>query len=211
MDKNSVVKASALLLAVSAIVVAVTWALVSLTDSRVTDAAGVVQAIVTATAICAGGFFAAFKLQIFRDFQPHLTISNAVSHRLIGESYVHIDITTTLHNSSKVKMELREGFFRLQQIAPISDEDVGALYAQVFVNRETEDIQWPTLNDIPLNWDKGILIVEPGETHQEIFEFIVSTDVESVIIQIYFYNPNSSTPEGWGATTVYDIIKLSSD
>lgn len=210
MDKNSVVKASALLLAVSAIVVAVTWALVTLTDSSVKDAAGVVQAIVTATAICAGGFFAAFKLQIFRDFQPHLTISNAVSHRRIGESYVHIDITTTLHNSSKVKMELREGFFLLQQIAPALDQDIETLYAQVFVYGETKDIQWPTLDDISLNWDKGILIVEPGEAHQEIFEFIVSTDVESVIIHIYFYNPYSSSPEGWGTTTVYDIIKPSS-
>ena len=96
------------------------------------DKVVIVQSVITSAAILIGGAFALFKLQLFRDFQPHLTISNAVSHRHIGESYVHIDVTATLHNSSKVKMELREGFFRLQQIAPILDEDIETLYAQVF-------------------------------------------------------------------------------
>ena len=36
-----------------------------------------------------------------------------------------------------------------------------------------------------------MLIVEPGESHQEIYEFIVSKDVESVLIDVYFYKPRS--------------------
>ena len=173
------------------------------------DKVVIVQSVITSAAILVGGAFALFKLQLFRDFQPHLTISNAVSHRRIGESYVHIDVTATLHNSSKVKMELREGFFRLQQVAPAIDEEVEALYAQVFWDQEHSYLQWPTLDDARRDWDKGMLIVEPGESHQETYEFIVSRDVESVIIHTYFYNPYSSSPEGWGATTVHDIISTS--
>ena len=173
------------------------------------DKVVIVQSVITSAAILIGGAFALFKLQLFRDFQPHMTISNAVSHRRIGESYVHIDVTATLHNSSKVKMELREGFFRLQQIAPILDEDIETLYAQVFEDQEHSYLQWRTLDDARRDWDKGMLIVEPGESHQETYEFIVKRDVESVIIHTYFYNPYSSSPEGWAATTVHDIIPSS--
>ena len=82
------------------------------------------QAAVTALAIIVGGVLAYRRLQIFRTFEPHLTITNRVSHRLLGNSYFHIAVTATLHNSSRVKMEFREAFFLLQRITPTSDEGV---------------------------------------------------------------------------------------
>ena len=81
-------------------------------------------------------------------------------------------------------MELREAFFRVQKIAPVSDEEVEALYAdyaQAFEKGEYKNMQWETLDEIPLTWDKDVVIVEPGEMHQETCEFIVPRDVESAI------------------------------
>ncbi len=148
--------------------------------------------------------------QVFRESEPHLTITNKVSHRPIGGSYVHIAVTAILHNSSKVKMEFRKAFFLLQQISPLSDEEIETLYAQVFRDREYDNLQWPTLDEAPRTWEKDVLIVEPGELHQETCEFVVLADIESVMIYTYFYNSrfsqSSSTPEGWSATTVYDIM-----
>ena len=179
--------------------------------ARVKDTLGVMQAVVTTLAIVLGGVFAAYKWQIFRESEPHLTISHEVSQRRIGESYVNIAVTAMLHNSSRVHLELSEGFFRLQQVAPASDEDVETLYAQVFVDEEYVDIQWPVLEEVPRTWGRGELIVEPGETHPETFEFIVSSAVEAVNIYTYFYNstfsPGAQTAEGWGATTVHDMIE----
>lgn len=170
---------------------------------------GIAQAFVTVFAIIAGGVFAAYKWQVFRESEPHLTITNSVSHRLIGDSYVHLAVMATLHNGSRVKMEFREAFFLLQQIGPVSDKDVDALYAQysqAFEEEENESIQWPTLDEVPLTWDKDVLIVEPGESHQETCEFIVSREVQSVIIYTYFYNSRvPQVPQGWGATAIHDI------
>ena len=179
--------------------------------SRAKDLAGVVQAGITFVAIIVGGVVAFLKLQVFRDFEPHLTISNWISHRLVGTKYVHIAVTAVLHNSSKVKVEIRRGFFRLQQLAPVSDEEVERLYDQVFVDEAYDYIQWPALYEIPRTWSKGEILVEPGESHHESCEFIVTTDVESVIIYTYFYNSgyaqaSSETSEGWGVTSVYDIL-----
>ena len=179
--------------------------------TRAKDVAGIVQAAVTAVAIAAGGVFAFYKLQIFRDFEPHLNVSNSISHRRVATKYVHVAVIATLHNSSRVEVELRRGFFRLQQLAPISDEGVESLYAQVFIDAEKEYLQWPILEEVPRVWDEGELIVEPGESHSETYEFIVEMGIESVIIYTYFYNPqhsrHSRTAEGWHATTIYDIIR----
>lgn len=177
---------------------------------EVKDIAAIIQSSVTALAIVVGGTFALYKLQVLRTFEPHLTISHEVSHRPIGDSYVHIDVAAILHNGSKVQIELRKAFFLLQQIAPIDDEDIESMYAGVFVDRDHGNLRWPTLDGVDRAWNKGELIVEPGESHPETYEFIVSMDVESVIIYTYFHNPaisrSASAPEGWAATTVHDII-----
>ncbi len=177
------------------------------------DLVEIVQLFVVASAIVIGGVFATYKLQIFRDFEPHLTISQEVSHRYVGDSYVHVETTATLHNSSRVKIEIREGLFRLQQIAPTSDEEVVELYAQVFMDEESKHLQWPTLEEVDRNWAANELIVEPGESHQETYEFIVSKDATSIMVYAYFHNSRfpKSPAEGWGATTVHDILKGTSN
>ena len=207
------------LIAVALILVAVALLYLILVDEWSSSGtfqrwADIFQSIVMALAIIFGGIFALLKLQAFRDFDPHLTISHMVSHRLVGDSYIHIDVKATLHNSSKVQIDLNRGFFRLQHIAPLSDQEVEKLYSQVFNDQEYEEMQWPTLDKVERAWDKGELIVEPGESHPETYEFIMLKDVEAVLIYTYFYNSRFAigkrTAQGWHATTVHDIFKTGS-
>ena len=109
-----------------ALVVVVVLALLAVGHLAVDFALSGIQSAITSVAIVVGGAFALFKLQVFRTFEPHLTITQEVSHRPVGDSYVHIVVTATLHNSSRVRVDLREGLFRLQQIQPILDEEVRA-------------------------------------------------------------------------------------
>ena len=150
------------------------------------------QAVATVVLICVGGIFAYQRLQIFRTFEPHLTITHKVSHRHISDSHTHIAVTATLRNSSKVQVELRGGLFRLQKIAPLFDETIKTLHAQVFIDKEQENIQWPTLDEVPRTWKKNVLIVEPGESHPETYEFIMPRGVaDSVLIYTYLYDCDS--------------------
>lgn len=180
----------------------------NLTDMK--DLTGVFQSAVTIVAIVVGGVFAWFKLQAFRDFEPHLTVTHEVHHRAISPNYVHIDVTATLHNSSRVKIELQEADFAIQWIAPASDELVLELYDEVFDDGLEDYLQWPTIDEGRRDWNSGELLVEPGESHHETYEFLVSRDVEVVLVYTYFRNPryssSSRSAEGWGASTVYDIV-----
>ncbi len=67
------------------------------------------QPFVTIIAIAVGGIIAIFKFQLFRDSEPHLTISHSITHRPISDSYVHIAVTAHLKNSSRVEVEILEG------------------------------------------------------------------------------------------------------
>ena len=181
---------------------------------RAKDVAGTIQSFVTVVAIVIGAYFAYSRLQIFRTFEPHVTISHKVSHRRLSDSYVHIDATAILHNNSKVQIGLQRGFSRLQGVSPVSDEEAESLYARTFDDREDDNLQWPVLQDLQRVWGKSELVVEPGESHEETFEFVIrESDYKSVLIYTYFYNPryrkNADSAEGWAATTVYDIVEES--
>ena len=177
---------------------------------RIKDVVSIIQAFVWAFLLLAGGVFAYRKLQLFRDFEPHLTVTQSVASRPVGESYVHLSVITTLHNSSKVKVEIRNGFFRIHQIQPLSDGDVEYLYDQSFNAGEHSEIDWPVLDEVTRRLGAGELVVEPGEYHHEPCEFIVSKEVASVMVYSYFYNEAhseaSSSAQGWTATTFYDIV-----
>ena len=170
------------------------------------DPARIVQAVVIAVATIMTAYIAQDRLQIFRTFEPHLTIEQQVSHRHIGESYIHIGVTAILRNNSKVKVEVRDAIFRLSKIAPIQDYDIEKLYTEAFVDNAFRHIQWEVLYNAPRTWIENEFVVEPNETHRESFEFIISDDIRSVLVYTYFRNLRSqNSVDGWGVTTFYDI------
>ena len=191
------------------------WDLASIWGKEGSNYSAVLRSAVYSLAILVAGAVAIYKLQVFRDLEPHLTISQAVSHRSVGDKYTHIFVTTTLRNSSKVEVDVRQEFFRVQQIAPVSNEELDRLVGAVFrrENQQEEsqkEIQWPTLDEVWRDWDPHEVIVEPGESHQETVEFVIPSDVRPVLVYYYFFNPRflpgSGTVEGWGATSVHDIV-----
>ena len=179
--------------------------------SRIKDVAAAIQSAVTVIAIVTGGIFALFKLQAFRDFEPHVDVTHDIRHRLMNNTYLHIDVRATLHNTSRVKIEFRRARFSVQQVLPNSNEDIREKHDQVFIKEEKRDIQWPVLNVIDHAWDPGKLVVEPDEKHSESQEFIVlKENAETVRIDTFFFDQRFAEPSdefGWSATTFCDIVE----
>ena len=207
--KNFGVLIGAVLLSATASALIV-WGMVAWAGLSHGDSARLFQAVGAVTVIFVGGVFAYWRLQIFRTFQPHLTISHEVSHRFIGDNYVHIAVTANLRNSSRVKIELHKAIFSMQLVSPLSEEEIEALYQETFVDKREKDLQWRTLHETQRTWIENELVIEPSGSHSETYEFVILSDVRSVAIYTYFYNPESSqrtqSADGWSATTVYDII-----
>ena len=173
------------------------------------DLTQIIQASLTSVAIAMGGFFAIVKLQLFRDFAPHLTISHEISHRRIGNSYIHIGVVVTLRNSSKVAMKIRRGEYLVQQVSPFADAEVESLAVYV-VDAANNYIEWPVVDEQERIWSPGEITIDPGESRQEAFESIIPRNVMSILVYSYFNNPRYKSgfklAEGWSATSFYDIV-----
>ncbi len=174
------------------------------------SAVGLLQSLATTLVLVAGGIFAYRKLQLFRDFEPHLTVTQTVTSRAVGSSYAHIAVTTTLRNSSKVRVEVRECLFQIHQVQPLSDDDVEHYYVEAFREDGSAYIEWPIIDEVARRMEPNEIVIEPGACHHEPCEFIVSRHVTTVLVYSYFFNTGYSdygqSAQGWSATTVHDDI-----
>ena len=192
-----------------AMLIALLWLLESNLPNveKYKDIADLVQTAITILALIGGAAFAAYKLELFRDFEPHLNVSHAINHRRVGDNYVHIDVTVTLHNSSKVKVDLRSGFVVLQRIAPEEDETIQDIYTSAYGGQFIDDFSWHVLYEEIWDWQVNEFSIEPGESRNQVLEFIISKEVETVRVYTFYPHPNLVNEEiGWDMTTVYDTI-----
>ena len=168
--------------------------------------------IVTAMAIAAGVAIAWYKLDIFREFEPHLTVEQTIQSRTLGDSYRLIVATVILTNNSKVLVRPREGYCRLAQLSPIEDREVIEIYLNALRQDDSnlEQFGWPVLGEIRRKWADGDIAIEPGECHQETYQFIVQRDTESVVALTAIYNPAYiegvvGSAETWRCYTFHDV------
>ena len=175
------------------------------------------QSFATTLALMLGGLWALYQFVLFRDLHPHLSVSQEVTHRPISPDQLHINVLVQLNNTSRVKVEMREVLFILQEVAPISSDEAARLRDEVFKSEEiedikvkrTQDIQWPVRSKRTRTWDENVCVVEPRESLEVTCEFIVPLGMETVLVYTYVYNSqykeNPQRVQGWTKSTVYDI------
>ena len=166
----------------------ITSLLVCVSDLKITEAASSVQAIGIVLAVWAGGLFALYKLNVFRDFKPKLNITLDIADRLYDACNLHISVVANLHNSSRVHVEPAKIRFSWHHVVPAID----AVPAPV-----------------EYNWRGRGLVIEPGESHIEVHSFCVNSDVKTVKIHVLV---QSAEDDGlkWDTITFYDIATVSS-
>ena len=80
------------------------------------------------------------------------------------------------------------------------------------MNVERDRIWWPTLEEFSRRWREGELIIEPGASHHETYEFLIGSEHRSVIVNAFVQNPTYvegvDEAEGWSVSTVYDRGRL---
>ena len=163
----------------------------------------VVQSLVTIAAIAIGGLFAYYNRGLFRRTEPHLTIAQEVSHRHTNDEYLQVGVIITLRNTSNVKVEIHDAFCRLSQIAPLESTYVMERIFEPYP-------AWPILREIRDDSESAYRIVEPGESSQIAYQFVVLPSATSLLVHTFIYNerysgPDAGRSQGWQAFTFYDV------
>ena len=120
--------------------------------------------------------------------------------------------TATLTNKSKVLVKPTKGYCRLSKTSPFNNEEVLELYHQSEQDDDQtlEQFGWPLLKEVKREWKEGEIAIEPGEEHQETYQFIIDGTTESVIALTVIYNPAAGKPnkdaaETWKCYTFHTI------
>lgn len=157
-----------------------------------------------------------YKFQLFREGRPHLTIDLTASHRPVSPRHIHIGVTARLANTSKVMIEVQRCVWRLSFIAPYSAAVMDEKVAE-FAGGGGNNNQWDELGWRMLSWPETQnpdLEIEPGETDEITYDFIIATDVESVAIRLavaneYYQESGYETASGyipqWYRRIFYDV------
>jgi hypothetical protein len=113
-------------------------------------------------------------------------------------------VGVTIRNLGKVMIRIEDGKARAQQIWPSDNRDMEHLCRHVGENYP--ELEWQEL-DVKKreNWD---IEIEPSESEEVHFDFVVSSNVQTICIYSSFTNqskPGREKPIGWNRTTVHDL------
>ncbi len=96
------------------------------------------------------------------------------------------------------------------KISPFEDEEINAFHKEFLAKPNSEKyLPFPSILEYRREWDVNELIIEPGETETEVYEFIVRDEIDSVSVDSFFVDAtnlvSSEKPKGWAAISVHDI------
>ena len=171
------------------------------TTDKVKTITGVVKDIVQIVAIVGAGAWASYRFGLFRERVPRGTISHEITHRSLTDTTLHLSVTVIFSNTGRVVWSFapeRGNRTTIQQLKPIDHEDLTSLHDRIAAG-ESQTYEWPGIDERPMARN---LEVEPSDAEEINHEFVLDSDIESILIYSYYGTDN----RGWQATTIYDFV-----
>lgn len=165
-----------------------------------------IQAILTIVAILVGGFWTYLLFVKKRQKYPAANTSHCVSNRPIIDGKVLLRVVTNISNDGNVLLSLESGLIRVQQVRPVSEELAESLNGEKYFEEAQTEISWPLLEERPFSFKKKEREIEPGETDEFCFDFILAEEVETILIYTYYKNKKRKRREiGWNMSSFYNL------
>ena len=113
-----------------------------------------------------GAFLGYLRFGWFRVRKPHATISSHISHRSLGQGYIHLAVEDRITNSSKVVVKIRIGRVNVFQIGA---SDTNEMRDRIKEVSEGVELDWPQLGVIKIDLEHESFVIEPGETDTSVY------------------------------------------
>jgi len=163
---------------------------------------------IMALAIVVGGIWTYLLFIKHRERYPRATIEHIVQHRCLTDSHTLLRIEMRVSNTGKVLMPLAQGFVRAHTILPCDNQTLESLVCR---KDETECYNppegvWPLIGQA--NIPEGPHELEPGESENFPFDFVIGREVQCICIYSYLSNRKKSKGKheiGWSTSTIHDL------
>jgi hypothetical protein len=161
---------------------------------------GITKDIVQIVAIVSAAVWATYRFGLFRERIPRGIISHEVTHRRLTNSTIHLSVTIIFSNAGHVLWSFDPtelNYTAIQKIRPLTSDELTVLEQQ-FDARTNPEYEWPYIDVRSLTFG---LEVEPSDSEQIHYDFIIDNTIESILVYSYY----SRHGRGWDASTIYDI------
>lgn len=167
----------------------------------------VIQSLFTILAIIVGGIWTYMLFVKRRQRYPRANITQQIEHYPLSDRKVLLRVALRICNEGEILLSLVSGFARVQQMIPCSIDLSGSTSDQETSAEHCEpEAEWPLLSEKKLKFQKGEREIEPGETDELHFDFVIDPDVQLVVVYSYLKNVKKRRREiGWNVTSIYDL------
>jgi hypothetical protein len=163
------------------------------------------QAVATILAIFVGGVWTYLLFVQQRQRFPHLKMEHKISHLSLPEHRILLMVDVTHSNVGAIKINFSTADIRIYGLKRTPDLS-GDVLKQLNRGRPPDEIEptaiWTLLAQQSQNW-KTDLFIEPGESDQLHYEFVLSEDDPPLLV--YTNYPNITINDaGWTLRSIYD-------
>lgn len=138
---------------------------------------------------------------------PRANITHKIIDRRIEDDKIFLRVDVSIANVGDVLLQIEHGIVRVNQILPVPEDLLEAINASGgtddFNDSETK---WPNLVACEQDWIIEMFEIEPTETDEVNYDFVVPFGVKTVEVYTYFRNVKKRPREiGWGHTSIHEI------
>lgn len=176
------------------------------------DGAAATASTFTVASLVVGGLWGYLLFVRKRQRFPRANVEHQIMDWLIEDRRM-LRAVIRVTNLGEVIVRVRTIRAAVTQVFPTPPDIAKAISeGKDPVQREHGEILWDTLGDRQCDYSGEGCEVEPGETEEFIFDFVIASEMTKV--QVYTHVENIKKWKkniGWNTTTVYDIGQRSSN
>ncbi len=174
-------------------------------SEEIKDLSSAIQSLFVSLGVTIGGIWAYWQFHTYRQKYPSANISHQISKVIISDNEISLHVLVKITNVGRVIISLNKCDIRIQRVKPLlGNIEFNKKPDGTFLDRE---IDWPIEAHIERSCERGSCEIEPGETEEFCYDFILDPNIE--IVQVYSHYVNHSVKGkkelGWSLTTIFDM------
>jgi len=178
----------------------------------------ILQSIVEVIAVTVAGFWTYERFIKNREDYPYPKIEQRCEHYVLEKNIIYLSVFVTVTNQGKTKLDLKDAVIIIRQVSPLKDEireqlknalrdsrknDVRRGNVEGLFVDQGQRIGWITLGQREWSESRGkINELEPGQTRDYQFDFLLLEDDVRTIEAISYFNKGKSA---WEVGTLYSL------
>ena len=170
--------------------------------------ADITQTVVAILAVILGGLWSLVLFQSRRQRLPRASIEHKVTCRLLPSGKILLPVCVFVSNQSEVLLMCGVMKIWIQSINPHDDDAKKALqdWQNISEDNNEKDVfeSWDIIALREHKWEKDKKVIEPGESHQFWFDFIIEPTVKT--FRLYTHIREVDNPKiGWSLASIHDM------